>query len=137
MTRRRLVFLAAVALAAAQSLDWIVGAWTGWSAGEWLAPPWLAGGAAGEWLAPLWLVIALTVGAVANVLALIVFVMRRRAWGDRALAAAQVGNILFSLVALLAVSPAWLLFIAVPALATLILIVVLQTHGGARRQSEI
>ena len=131
MTRGRLVILAAVALAAAQSLDWIIGAWTGWSAGEWIAPPWLAGGAAGEWFAPLGLAIALTVGAVVNVLGLIVFAMRRREWGDRALAAAQVGNILFSLVALMAVSPAWLLFIAAPALVTLVLVVL---HSGTERK---
>jgi hypothetical protein len=74
----------------------------------------------------------MTVGAVVNALALIVFAMRRRPWSELALAAAQVGNILFSLVASLAVSPAWLLLGAAPALATLILIVVLQTHGDAR-----
>jgi hypothetical protein len=41
-------------------------------------------------------VMAKRLHAIINALALI-FVMRRRAWGDRALAAAQVGNILFSL----------------------------------------
>ena len=74
----------------------------------------------------------MTVGAVVNALALIIFAMRRRPWSELALAASQVGNILFSLVASLAVSPAWLLLGAAPALTNLILMVVLQTHGDAR-----
>jgi hypothetical protein len=120
-----LLFLGALTLAAAQCLDWTFGAWIGWSAGEWLTP--------------LWLAVALTVGAVVNALALIVFVMRRRGSGEQTLAVAQVGNILFSVVASLAVSPAWLLLDAAPALATLILVLMLQRgpHPGARRQSEI
>jgi hypothetical protein len=106
-----LLLIGTVALAAAQCLNWIFGALIGWSACCWLTPMWLA--------------IAMTVGAVVNAFGLIVFTTRRRVWGELALGAVQVGNILFSIVASLAVSPAWLLFGAGPALATLSLVVVL------------
>ena len=109
--RERLLLIGAVALATAQSLFWIFGAVIGWSVCCSITPRWLA--------------IAMTVGAVVNTLSLIVFATRRGVWGVRALGAAQVGNILFSVVASLAVSPAWLLFDALPALATLSLLVVL------------
>jgi hypothetical protein len=111
VTRRRLVLIGTVALAAAQCLFWVFGAVIGWSVCCWLTPMWLA--------------IAMTVGAVVNALGLIVFAARRRVSGELALGAVQVGNILFSIVASLAVSPAWLLTGAVPALATLGLVVVL------------
>lgn len=119
VTRQRLLFVGALSLVAVQCLFWIFGEQVGWSACCWITPKWLA--------------IAITVGAVVNVLALIVLALRRPAWGEPAVGAAQVVNILFSLVASVAVSPAWLLFGAVPALTTLILIVVLQRE----RQSEV
>jgi hypothetical protein len=111
VTRERLLLIGIVTLATAECLFWIFGALVGWSVCCWLTPMWLA--------------IAMTVGAVVNTLGLIAFATRRRVWGARALEAAQVGNILFSIVASLAVSPAWLVFDAVPALATLSLLVVL------------
>jgi hypothetical protein len=111
VTRERLLLIGIVTVATAQCLFWIFGALIGWSVCCWLTPMWLA--------------IAMTVGAVVNTLGLIVFATRRRVWGERALGAAQVGNILFAIFASLAVSPAWLLLDAVPALATLSLLVVL------------
>jgi hypothetical protein len=106
-----LLLIGIVTLAAAQCLFWIFGAVIGWSACCWLTPIWLA--------------IAMSVGAVVNALGLIVFATRRRVWGELALGAAQIGNILFSIVASRTVSPAWLLSGAVPALATVGLVVVL------------
>jgi len=111
LTRERLLLIGTLALATTQCLFWIFGALIGWSACCWLTPMWLA--------------VAMTVGGVVNALGLIVFVMRRRVWGELALGTAQVGNILFSIVASLAVSPAWLLFGVGPALATLSLVVML------------
>ena len=125
VTRRQLLLLATFSLAAAQCFFWIFGALIGWSACCFLTP--------------LWLAIAMTVGAVVNAVALIVFAIHRRAWGELALAAGQVGNIVFSLVASFTVSPAWLLSDTAPALATLILVVMLRAgrHVRAKRQSEI
>ncbi len=116
VTRQRLLIIGTVALAAAQCLFWIFGAVIGWSACCWLTPMWLA--------------IAMTIGAVVNALGLIVFATRRRVWSELALGTAQVGNILFSIVASLAISPAWLLFGAAPALAALSLVVVLLRSRG-------
>jgi hypothetical protein len=112
VTRRQLLLLATFSLATVQCFFWIFGALIGWSACCFLTP--------------LWLAIAMTIGAVVNAVALIVFAMRRRAWGQLVLAAAQVGNIVFALVASLTVSPAWLLTDAAPALTTLILVVMLR-----------
>jgi hypothetical protein len=72
----------------------------------------------------MWLAIAMAVGAVVNALGLLAFLIRRRSWGTPILVATQVGNILFALVASVAVSPAWLLFPATPAAVILALLLV-------------
>jgi hypothetical protein len=120
-----LLFAVAVSLATVQCLFLIWGTLIGWSACCWLTPIWLA--------------VAITVGAILNALALIVFALRRPVWGELAVGAAQVANVLLSLVASVAVSPGWLLLGAAPALAILILVVMLQRgrQGAPKRPSEI
>lgn len=102
---RRWLLIAAVTLAAAQCGFWLIGAWIGLH---------LVG-----WLVTVPLTVSLCIGASLNVLALLAFLLKRGSWGTRAFAAVQVGNILFSLVAAMLVSPAWSLLGAAPALATL------------------
>jgi len=80
-------------------------------------------------LTPKWLAIAMAIGAVLNTLGLLAFLMRRRSWGTPTLVATQVGNILFALVASVAVSPTWLLLDAAPAVVILILALLLLKFG--------
>jgi hypothetical protein len=53
------------------------------------------------------------------------------------LGAVQVGNILFSLAASVAVSPAWLLFDAAPALVILILVLAFQRSEAGGPKSTV
>jgi hypothetical protein len=110
--RRRWLFVGIIVLAIAQCFDWISGAAIAWSASGWLVDPRFALG--------LW------VGAGINLLGLVAFLFRRLRWGTPALAAVQLGNIIFSLAAAVLVSPVWLLFGTAPAAITLVLILVLQ-----------
>lgn len=107
VTDRRWLLIGTLVLAAAQCGFWILGAVVGRSVGPWITPPLLA--------------VSLSIGAVINVLALLAFLVRRWAWGRPAFAVVQAGNVLFSLAASVAVSPAWLLLGALPALLTLTL----------------
>jgi hypothetical protein len=102
---RRWLLIATVTLAAAQCCFWLIGAWIGLH---------LVG-----WLVSVPLTVSLCIGASLNVLALPVFLLKRGSWGTPVFAAVQVGNILFSLVAAVLVSPAWSLLGAAPALGTL------------------
>ena len=86
---------------------------------------------------PLWLALAVTVIAFVNAVGLIVFVARQRTWGGWALAIVEAGNFAFSVAASFAVSPAWLITGATPALAVLVLVVVLiRVEAGTRPQGS-
>jgi hypothetical protein len=111
LTRRRWLLAGTIALAAALSAFWIIGATIAWSV-------------CCGWLVSLTFVIALTIGASVNVLGLLAFVVLSKTSSTPILGAVQVGNILFALVASMAVSPAWLLFVAAPAVVILILAIV-------------
>ncbi len=99
-------------LAGAQCLSWASDAAIAWSARGWLVDSRFA--------------LALWVGAGLNLLGLLAYLVRRLRWGRSALAAVQVGNILFSLAASVVVSPVWLVLDTAPALVTLILILALR-----------
>jgi hypothetical protein len=79
--------------------------------------------------------IALSVGAILNVLGLLAFAIRSRSWGTPTLGAVQVGNILFALAASVAVSPAWLLTDAAPALVILILVIAFRRSEATRSEA--
>jgi hypothetical protein len=119
MTRHRWLLTGTITLAAALSAFWVFGAKVTWSV-------------CCGWLVSRDFAIALSIGAALNILGLLAFLIRRRTWGKPILGAVQVGNILFALVASAAVSPAWLLFDAAPALVILILVLLLQ-RSEARR----
>lgn len=105
-------------LATAQCFDLMSGAAIAWSARGWLVDPRFALG--------LW------VGAGLNLVGLVAFLFRRLRWGRPALAAVQVGNVLFSLAASVLVSPVWFLLGTVPASITLILILALRKTEAPR-----
>jgi hypothetical protein len=96
-----------IVLAVAQCCFWLIGMWIALHLVGWLVS------------GPL--TVGLSIGAGLNVLALVAFVTNRRTWGTPAFVAVQVSNVLFSLAASVLVSPAWLVLGAAPALATLIL----------------
>jgi hypothetical protein len=75
------------------------------------------------WLVSTTFVTAVWIGAAVNLLGLLAFVVLSKTAGTPILGTVQVGNILFALVASVAVSPAWLLFVAAPAIVILILTV--------------
>jgi hypothetical protein len=107
LTRRRWLLAGTIILAVAQTCFWLIGMWIALH---------LVG-----WLVSVPLTLGLSIGAGLNVLALVVFLTRRRAWGTPAFVAVQVGNVLFSLAASVLVSPTWLLLGVAPAVATLML----------------
>jgi hypothetical protein len=113
VTRRRWLLAGTITLAAALSAFWIIGAS-------------IASSICCGWLVSRDFAIALSVGAAVNVLGLLAFLIRRQSWGMPILGAIQVGNILFALAASVAVSPAWLLFDAAPALVILVLALLYQ-----------
>ncbi len=82
------------------------------------------------WLVRMDFVSAASIVAVLNVLGLVAFAIRGRSWGAPALVGVQVGNILFALAASVAVSPAWLLTDAAPALVILILVLLFRSDGS-------
>ena len=108
MTRTRLLLLGAVFLAVTVTLWLLAGVWIAWSACCWLSPAWL--------------VIGVTLMASLNLAALLFALITRSALGLWVLAGIEIGNIVFSLAASVAVSPAWLFDIA-PESAILVMLV--------------
>ena len=111
MTRRRLLTAVTITLAAALTAWLVVGAWIARSACCWLSPTWLVTG--------------LFVVAGLNTAAMVVLLVSRSRWGLVVLAGVEVGNLVFSLAASVAVSPAWLPLGAAPALVVAVLLFVL------------
>ena len=81
MTRRRCLLFGVITVVIAQFLDWLAGAWIAWSVCCVFVYQQTE--------------VAVSVGAVLNLLALLAFVVRRTGWGRAALTGAQVGNVIF------------------------------------------
>jgi hypothetical protein len=111
----------------------LAAAYTAWSI-FWVLVGWMVC----CWLIRMDFVTAASIVAVLNLLGLFAFAKRGRSWGTPALIGVQVGNILFALAASVAVSPAWLLTDAAPALVILVLVLLFQrSQATSRRQPEV
>ena len=117
MTRRRWLQAGIIGLAAAQLLYWLSAAAIIWATRYLLLDP-----SSAEASMRTRIAIGCYVILGINAVALAAFIVRRRGWSALVLAAAQACGVLLSLVATVAMNPAWLLLGATPALVTLVLI---------------
>ena len=121
--RRRLLTMVTITFATVLAVWLVIGAWIARSACCSISPDWLA--------TILFVIAGLNVAALA---ALVIWRSRRALI---ALAGVEVGNIIFSLAASGAVSPAWLLFGAIPAGVTALLLLLLLRSERASTPAEI